>query len=229
MYPMIPITADEIRTNLKQKTLDNLAGELEKRIGPSREDMLKGRPFQIAKEAWEYALADATEWMGGIWVGNGNNPEDVRVKDTIHYDVKGISGSWTRNSSEASIKQSLKTEYRIDENFITENSQELWNSTVEPWIEKVFSKDDYFVSIFWRHNKSLDIRLVMFKIDNLLKPTYDPVHCSFNKTKSSMDILNITDPEYAKIYILKSKKRMELRIKGKFFNDPKWHVPIYSF
>lgn len=229
MYSMTPMTADEICNKLEQTTLDNLKIELERRIGPARRDLEKGRPFQIAKEAWEYALADALEWKGGQWVGHGNNPEDVRVNENEFFDVKGLSGSWTGNSSEASIKQSLKTEFRIDENFVTENSQELWNSTVEPWITKIFDKDNYYVTVFWRHNKSLDIRLVMFKIDISKMPTYDKQYCDFNKNKSAMDVLNIVDPEQAKIYVLKSKKRMELRIRGKFFNDPNWYVPIYEF
>lgn len=229
MYAMIPMTADQIRDLLEQTTLDNLSVELERRIGANRRDLAKGRPFQIAKEAWEYALADALEWKGGKWVGHGNNPEDVRVHNDVYYDVKGLSGSWTGTSSEASIKQSLKTEFRIDENFQKENSQELWNSTVDPWINKVFDKDNYYISVFWRHNKDLNIRLVMFRIDISKIPVYDPMQCSFNSSKSTMNILNIVDPEHAKIYVLKSKKRMELRIKGKFFNDPKWHLPVYNF
>ena len=229
MYSMIPMTADEIRDLLEQTTLDNLQIELESRIGPNRKDLEKGRPFQIAKEAWEYALADALEWKGGKWVGHGNNPEDVRVHDHVHYDVKGLSGSWTGTSSEASIKQSLKTEFRIDENFQKENSQELWNSTVDPWIKKVFDKDNYYISVFWRHNKDLNIRLVMFRIDAGTMPNYDSTQCSFNSSKSTMNILNIADPTHAKIYVLKSKKRMELRIKGKFFNDAHWYVPVYDF
>ena len=69
----------------------------------------------------------------------------------------------------------------------------------------------------------------MFKIDNNSKPVYDAKHCSFNKSKSTMDVLNIVDPEHAKIYVLKSKKRMELRIKGSFFDDPQWYIPVYEF
>ena len=229
MYSMIPMSADEILNNLEQTTLDNLTVELENRIGANRKDLAKGRPFQIAKEAWEYTLADALEWKGGEWVGHGNNPEDVRVNNQLHYDVKGISGSWTGTSSEASIKQSLKTEFRIDENFQTENSQGLWNSTVDPWIKKVFDKNNYYITIFWRHNKDLNVRLVMFSIENTNVPAYNHTQCSFNSSKSTMNVLNIVDPEYAKIYVLKSKKRMELRIKGKFFNNPKWHIPIYNF
>ena len=229
MYAMIPMTADEIRDLLEQTTLDNLQVELEGRIGPNRKDLAKGRPFQIAKEAWEYALADSLEWKGGEWVGHGNNPEDVRVNDQIHYDVKGLSGKWTATSSEASIKQSLKTEFRIDENFQNENSKALWDSTVEPWIEKVFSKGNYYIAIFWRHHKDLNIRLVMFRIDNNYVPQYNSAKCVFNKSRSTMDVLNIVDSEHAKIYVLKSKKRMELRIKGRFFNNPKWHLPVYNF
>jgi len=105
----------------------------------------------------------------------------------------------------------------------------LWNSTVEPWIEKVFSKSNYYITVFWRHSKNLNIRLVMFRIDNTRVPQYDSAKCVFNKSQSTMDIHNIVDPDQAKIYVLKSKKRMELRIKGKFFNNPKWFVPVYSF
>jgi len=69
----------------------------------------------------------------------------------------------------------------------------------------------------------------MFRIDNNYIPQYNSSKCVFNKSRSTMDVLNIVDPEHAKIYVLKSKKRMELRIKGKFFNDPNWHLPVYNF
>jgi len=69
----------------------------------------------------------------------------------------------------------------------------------------------------------------MFRIDNNYVPQYNSAKCVFNKSRSTMDVLNIVDPEHAKIYVLKSKKRMELRIKGKFFDNPKWHLPVYNF
>ena len=70
----------------------------------------------------------------------------------------------------------------------------------------------------------------MFKLymDNL--PVYDPEGCVFNKGKTQMAITNIVDPEQAKLYILRSKHRMELRIKGKYFNEhPDRYLDLYDF
>jgi hypothetical protein len=45
-----------------------------------------------------------------------------------------------------------------------------------------------------------------------------------------MAITNIVDPEQAKLYILRSKHRMELRIKGKYFNEhPDRYLDLYDF
>ena len=79
---------------------------------------MMGRPFQVAKESWEYAFADATEWIGGEWVGSGKNPEDVHISNN-KYDIKGLSSrGWRKWSTEASVRQTVKNEYNIDESFI---------------------------------------------------------------------------------------------------------------
>jgi hypothetical protein len=45
-----------------------------------------------------------------------------------------------------------------------------------------------------------------------------------------MLINNIVDPEQAKLYILRSKHRMEMRIKGKYFNEhPDRYLDVYDF
>jgi hypothetical protein len=229
MYALVPMTREEIINNLLPTTIQNLKEELHYRIYPCKRDLDKGRPFQIAKEAWEYILADATEWNGGEWVGHGNNPEDVRVRDK-KYDVKGLGGKWTTTSGEASVKQTLSASARIDESFLAEDSKLLWEGVVAPWMDKVNNGGEYFVTVFWRNKLTLSIRLVMFKLhmDNL--PAYDPKGCEFNKGKTQMAITNIVDPEQAKLYILRSKHRMELRIKGKYFNEhPDRYLDLYDF
>ena len=66
----------------------------------------KGRPIQISKETWEYAVADAIP--GGEWVGAGKNVVDV-ITPKINIDVKGLScGSLKSISTEASILQNNK-------------------------------------------------------------------------------------------------------------------------
>ena len=228
LYALNPLTKQQIIDVLGQQSIDNLAVELERRIGPSRRDLAKGRPFQIAKEAWEYALADATEWNGGEWVGHGNNPEDVRM-GTIKFDVKGLGGTWTGNSGEASVKQTLTASARIDESFLTQDSENLWQGVVDPWIEKVFVEDDYYVTVFWRNKKTLDIRLVMFKVDHTFKPIYTSSSCEFNTSGTKMILNDIADPDQVQLYILRSKHRMEMRIRGKFFNNSDYYVDVYKF
>ena len=228
MYSLRPLNKTEIISVVGEQTITNLGSELERRIGPCRRDLAKGRPFQIAKEAWEYALADATEWNGGEWVGHGNNPEDVRMGNK-KFDVKGLGGKWTATSGEASVKQTLSASARIDESFLEHNSLNLWQGVVEPWMEKVFVNDEYYVTVFWRNKQSLDIRLVMFAVDHDHKPTYDKQSCVFNKSSTMMELTNIVDPEQARMYVLRSKHRMEMRIKGSFFNESDYYVDVYNF
>jgi hypothetical protein len=229
MYALVPMTREEIISNLLPQTITNLKQELHSRIYPCKRDLDKGRPFQIAKEAWEYALADATEWNGGQWVGHGNNPEDVRVGDK-KYDVKGLGGKWTTTSGEASVKQTLSASARIDESFLEEDSSMLWDGVVSPWMQKVNNGGEYFVTIFWRNKETLSIRLVMFRLEKNNFPVYNAEGCEFNKSKTQMLINNIVDPEQAKLYILRSKHRMEMRIKGKYFNEhPDRYLDVYDF
>jgi|TARA_B110000305_G_C19364390_1_gene601129 hypothetical protein len=229
MYALVPMTHDEIVANLEPHTITELRKELHTRIYPHKRDRDKGRPFQIAKEAWEYALADATAWNGGEWAGHGNAPEDVRVGDK-KYDVKGLGGKWTSTSGEASVKQSLSASARIDESFLENDSKNLWAGIVTPWIEKINTGGEYYVTVFWRHKETLAVRLVMFRLDTNNLPEYTLDSCEFNKTNTQMIINNIVDPEQAKLYILRSKHRMELRIKGSYFNaDPSRYVDVYDF
>jgi len=229
MYALEPMTREEIIDNLLPTTIQNLKTELHYRIYPCKRDLDKGRPFQIAKEAWEYILADATEWNGGEWVGHGNNPEDVRVGD-MKYDVKGLGGKWTTTSGEASVKQTLSASARIDESFLAQDSEMLWSGVVAPWMDKVNNGGEYFLTVFWRHKETLSIRLVMFRLSPDYLPVYDPSGCEFNKTSTQMLINNIVNPEQAKLYVLRSKHRMEVRIKGKYFNEhPDRYLDLYDF
>lgn len=229
MYAFRPLSREEIIENLHPNTIENLRKELHSRIYPCKRDLDKGRPFQIAKEAWEYALADATEWNGGQWVGHGNAAEDVRVGNK-RYDVKGLGGKWTTTSGEASVKQTLSASARIDESFLTKDSENLWAGVVSPWMEKVSSEGQYYVTVFWRNRETLDVRLVMFEIDFDLLPVYDPQGCEFNPTQTQMKIKNIADPEQVKLYVLRSKHRMEMRIIGKYFNaHPDRYLEVYNY
>lgn len=227
-FSVVPLTSKEIVEVLGQETIDNLAEELEIRIGPAREDLKKGRPFQIAKEAWEYAFADSLEWNGGEWVGNGSSPEDVRMGN-CKFDIKGLGGKWTTTSGEASIKQCLSKEARIAESFTSGDKQNLWDKVVEPWIDKVFVDGNYYFTIFWRNKETLDVRLVMMRIERNKRPIYNPDACNFSDTNTYMEITNIMDPEQAKVYVLRSKNRMEMRIKGSFFKNPEYHKEVYTF
>ena len=222
---IVPMTKEEIIDNLKQKTIDNLSIELERRFSHLKHDIMMGRPFQVAKESWEYAFADATEWIGGEWVGSGKNPEDVHISNN-KYDIKGLSSrGWKNWSTEASVRQTVKNEYNIDESFIKKDSLSLWESVVHPWIEKVY-QSNYHITIFWRNKENNDLRLIMLKVVKENNIEYDKDNFEFSKTQSLMRVKNLCEPNQIKLYVLKCKKRMEMRISGKFFDNPKYHLNI---
>lgn len=230
-YSITAMTHDEIVDNLKIESINNLQKELHSRISPAKKDLDKGRPFQIAKEAWEYALADATEWNGGKWVGHGNSAEDVVVGKN-KYDIKGLgtgSERWTTTSGEASVKQTLRSDAKIDESFLRQDGAQLWSGVVDSWMQKVTNEGKYFITVFWRNTKTLAVRLVMFKVNPKKFPKFDSSQCVFSDSKSQMLINNIVDPEQAKLYVLRSKHRMEIRIKGKYFDaDSNRYVEVYK-
>ena len=106
----------------------------------------------------------------------------------------------------------------------------LWEGVVAPWADKVNNGGEYFVTVFWRHKLTLSIRLIMFRLRPNNLPMYNSNGCEFNTSKTQMLINNIVDPEQAKLYILRSKHRMELRIKGKYFNEhPDRYLDLYDF
>ena len=96
-------------------------------------------------------------------------------------------------------------------------------------MQKVTSEGKYFITVFWRNTKTLAVRLVMFKVNPKKFPKFDSNQCVFNDSKSQMVINNIVDPEQAKLYVLRSKHRMEIRIKGKYFDaDSNRYVEVYK-
>jgi len=85
MLKFIPIPIDQHELILGKNFSSNFAQEMQNYYVPF---IVKQRQIQIAKETWEYGVADSIP--GSSWVGAGKNVVDV-ITPTVELDVKGIS------------------------------------------------------------------------------------------------------------------------------------------
>jgi len=171
----------------------------------------KGRPIQISKETWEYAVADAIP--GGEWKGAGKNVIDVSTP-TINIDVKGLScGSLKSTSTEASILQNNKLS---SDNFTSLFSKSdftgLNEMFVEPLANKVRKAGKLYVLCAIRHklaNDKFDVYYCMYKVEEKTNKQF--INEMYMDAKRSVSVPMI-DPTYGKTYLYIPKRRLELRV-----------------
>ena len=178
----------------------------------------KGRPIQISKETWEYAVADAIP--GGEWVGAGKNVIDVSTPK-INIDVKGLSCSSLKSySTEASILQNNKLE---NDNFASlfENNDftGLKDMFVEPLADKIKKTNNLYVLCAIRHKQAqdkFDVYYCLYKVTEHYNDTF--VNDMFMDAKRSVRVPMI-DSEYGKTYLYIPKRRLEIRVNMQGMKD----------
>lgn len=200
-----PIHPSEHEKLLGKNFANNLAEEMKKYYSPFYD---KGRPIQLAKETWEYAVADALP--DGDWIGAGNNIVDVRTKD-IMIDVKGLScNSVTGMTTEASILQNNKLE---NDNFATlfENADYsgLMNIFVNPLVDKVLSAENLHILATVRMKNTGDVYYALLKVEE--RKTENFVDKMYMDAKRSVSVPMI-DSQFGKIYLYIPKRRLEIRL-----------------
>lgn len=171
----------------------------------------KGRPIQISKETWEYAVADAVP--GGEWKGAGKNVIDVSTPK-INIDVKGLScGSLNSFSTEASILQNNKLE---SDNFtqLFENAEFslLKDMFVKPLQEKIKKAGKLYVLCAIRHKKGkdkFDVYYCLYKVTECEIEDFEEQ--MYMDAKRSVRVPMI-DSVYGKTYLYIPKRRLEIRV-----------------
>ena len=175
----------------------------------------KDRPVQLAKETWEYAVADSID--GAKWVGAGKNIIDVKAPN-LEIDVKGLSCSTMKNTTtEASILQNNKLE---NDNFASlfesKDYSALKTMFVDPFVAKIKATNNLHVLCAVREKKTQMVHYCLLKVVEKENPNF--VKEMFMDAKRSVSVPMI-DPKYGKTYLYIPKRRLEIRLKMDGMSD----------
>lgn len=167
----------------------------------------KNRPIQLAKETWEYAVADSIP--DATWVGAGHNIVDVETPN-ITIDVKGLSTNGLRGvSTEASILQNNKLEAdNFNTFFKKKDFSGLYDMFVEPLIKKVTEAKRLHVMTIVRDKTTGAVGYVLFKV---IESSDSQISEMTLMGKRSVSVPMI-DNQYGKTYLYIPKRRMEIRL-----------------
>ena len=171
----------------------------------------KNRPIQLAKETWEYAVADSIP--DGQWVGAGKNIIDVETPNA-QIDVKGLStNSLTTMTTEASILQNNKHE---NDNFASlfksEDYTGLKEMFVDPFVEKTSQTDKLYIFCSIRDKKNKNVYYSLLRKVNKVNNNF--ISDMYMDAKRSVSVPMI-DPEIGKTYLYIPKRRLEIRLNMK--------------
>ena len=203
-----PVPIEEHDDLLGPNFASNFAQEMKAYYAPFAN---KGRPIQISKETWEYAVADSIP--GGKWIGAGKSVIDVSTPK-INIDVKGLScGSLNSTSTEASILQNNKLASdnmaRLYENSEFELLKEMF---VDPLKDKVKKAGNLYVLCAIRHKLStdkFDVYYCLYKVTETDDNEFE--NKMFMDATRSVSVPMI-DSEYGKTYLYIPKRRLEIRV-----------------
>jgi hypothetical protein len=207
MYKYIPVPVAQHATLLGPDFATKFANEMISYYAPF---VNKNRVIQVAKETWEYGVADSVP--GASWTGSGNSVVDVRAPN-IEIDVKGISIDRVSRgvTTEASFLQNFRTE---NDNFVTlfQNQdfaglKQMW---VDVWVEKVKTTQNLHLLAIVREKSTNAVYYCLLAVVDV--PITDAEFISKMTTVGRSVTLPLIDEQYGKTYILLSKRRMEIRL-----------------
>lgn len=179
-------------------------------------------PIQVPKEHIEQWVVQA---IGAKPVGAGSYGVDVVKPGEFGADVKMLSCKMDRlgritnsDSGETSLAQNFKdTGVSLDQLFKEERHQEIidgWKEIIRNKLEKV-KREQYVDKIYYifvlRAGTSFKLCALKVNVDELENIT------SNHATSSSLFIDNYIGSEYGNIKIYKAKKRLELRLRPKYW------------
>lgn len=198
---------------------------------PEKIDNQDTLPIQIPKEHLEQYIVQA---IGAIPVGAGNYAVDVIKENDFGADIKMLScklnaaGQLTNSDSgETSLAQNFKdTGTSLDQLFESEDYSTIidgWRSILIKKLNKVLYEKSvnkiYYIFIL-RAASTFYLCGLKVNIDQL--DYIKPLKTKDNKIKassSSLYIDNYIDSNLGNVKIYKAKKRLELRLKPKYWVD----------
>ncbi len=172
----------------------------------------KNRDIQLAKETWEYAVADSIP--DGDWVGAGKNVVDVSTL-TAEIDVKGISVARVGRSltTEASFLQNNKLE---NDSFATlfqeKDFRGLKNMFVDLWLDKVKDTKNLHLFAAIREKSNQQVHYCLLKVEDDPELTEDRFVEQMTLSGGRTVDVPLIDSVYGKTYLYIPKRRLEIRL-----------------
>lgn len=172
----------------------------------------KNRDIQVAKETWEYAVADSI--VGANWCGAGHNVVDVKTP-IADIDVKGISNNDMEKyklTTEASFLQNNKQK---NDGFAKLFEQKKYNSLkkmfVDPLATKIKGTNNLHLLGIIREKDKRKVYYCLLEISSLVMAEKDFISkMKLDGTRSVS--IPLIDEKYGKTYIYIPKRRLELRL-----------------
>jgi hypothetical protein len=172
----------------------------------------KNRDIQVAKETWEYAVADSI--IGANWCGAGHNVVDVKTP-IADIDVKGISNNDMEKyklTTEASFLQNNKQENdRFVNLFENKDYSALKEMFVDPLTIKIKGTNNLHLLGIIREKDKRNVYYCLLKINPVVISDKEFISKMVLEGKRSVSI-PLIDEEYGKTYIYIPKRRLELRL-----------------
>lgn len=171
----------------------------------------KQRDIQIAKETWEYGVADSIP--GAQWVGAGKNVVDVQLPGYA-LDVKGLSISRLSDSysTEASFLQNNKKENdNFNKLFESQDYTALKTMFVDPLKDKVVGVNNLHLLAIVREKKTKSVYYALLKME--ATTLTDAEFTANMKMDAGRSVaIPMIDPAFGKTYIYIPKRRLEIRL-----------------
>ena len=172
----------------------------------------KNRDIQVAKETWEYAVADSI--VGANWCGAGHNVVDVKTP-IADIDVKGISNKDMEKyklTTEASFLQNNKQK---NDGFAKLFEHKKYNSLkkmfVDPLATKIKGTNNLHLLGIIREKDKRKVYYCLLEITSLVMAEKDFI--SKMKLEGTRSVsIPLIDEKYGKTYIYIPKRRLELRL-----------------
>lgn len=231
-FVLQPLTIEQLRGIFNDNSIKILNYFIKKSIfsQPERRIWQKKLPIQIPKEHIEQWLVQSL-WFQWIWAGS--YPIDIlNEKWKWWADVKMLSAdvdnNWNltnKDSWETSLAQKFKeTGINLDNLFLNRDFETIkvqWLTIYKNKLELVMQEKDlkniyYFILLRWWN--SLYLLWMEVFIENLDLAEVD-LQRTDKKDVQSVFVKNFIDEKYWYVKIYKAKKRLELRLKPKNWND----------
>jgi hypothetical protein len=208
MLKFIPVPVEKHEAILGCDFSANFAREMADYYAPF---IKKKRDIQVAKETWEYAVADSIP--GASWVGAGKNIIDVDAP-MADLDVKGISvDTMPGMTTEASLLQNNK---KKNDNVLTLFANRDWTELkkmfIDTWSSKVNATENLHLIAVVREKSTKKVYYCLLEVAQDDELTEEVFLDRFSLDADRGVEVPMIDSKFGKTYIYMPKRRLEIRL-----------------